>query len=1375
MALFRWLWVVATIVAECSSSVSENLSHHQRLLAALERGQYHLLNTSTNISKSIPLYMNSQRGHLDRSQRSFTPPSTSQQVNQYRTISSNRASPRARLEHAVAPLSYGAVLFGGRRNDNNADITSFNDTWIFLAEGELWQRQDFSVDEPTPASRFGHSLATTTTPGDDTTPILYMFGGRDANTYLDDMWHLTVTNFSDENANPTSWGRVRAPSGGGIDWPSARAQHGVAVDLSSGDMYVYGGDVSDSVVSNELWRWNHQDWNKVTNGSQGPDLGLAEHSMVSVGTHLLVYGGRTTNAISENMDLSSDTWIFSIDDGTWEKLTVQGDSPGARLSHSAVVFDSATSGLYEMHILFGEMAGRRYPDIVSYKLVYSPSEKSGTWYKVNQTDYNKAPFPILRGGQTVSKIPPVVAATGDAGPDRSIIFGGECRLAVNLGLPFRDAWSYTPSNDGVGGDSGPYLNLEVQDYPPTLMSHTATMVYGADNSGTQMCIFGGLNVHSGFSQDLWCLTMDTNGTTHGWRHKYTNQKQSQLPIKRADHTAVTLRVGSTGGREHRHLVMFGGRNHFAVAVDEKPLGDTWSYSFDAYEWHKVRDLNVIENVELNRMAHSAVVIDDETTTWNDFKHLSTQEQLQQPSYFKNSAGIQDFAIYGGVIYDSDGIDDMTSSIYRCFYSCEDSSKTNCSCNWKSVSAVNGIPPFARAWHSAVMLDNKMVVWGGRRTLNERLNLTNDLMWVSFENGRYSWEVKNPSSALPTPVARYAHACAKLSNTRMVIVGGFSNRGVESDVWIYDITMERWNQLFSPSSDDSFDSIGISKMPRGYHTISYNSEDGQMYLYGGTSLDLTDTDGDQEGIVFGFRSGCNGGTVSTNFSDKACSKCTSDTWAAAGDAVCSSCPAGTKGTDDDPSALMSSIMNCSVCVPDYCKGGACNVIVDTEPRAHCKCHPGFEGATCESLDAGAKVAIGCGVAFAIIMMAALYVRSKKFRKIAEWLKDDNTSKGLQIQQLIRNWQIDPAQIVYTEVIGDGAFGSVHKGMFNSMHVAVKKLKTHGLPPSYYQELCETFHTEASVLIRLRHKNIIHFFGAGYEETSDKSAGIPILVTELATRGSLQSVLLNRGIEISQLQKLSFALDAAEGMQYLHSEGVVHRDLKSPNLLVADSMTVKVADFGTGTFESKFANRKSSVFSRQSSIAQQSFFQDDFHVLTDDAAEKAKLIPNTAEQKRYSSVNAETSDAIDDPPSGTTEWMAPELHQAMENRKFGAKSKIPKPVFGREVDVYAFGIVLWEIAARKQPFYNIDPGPGGVNIRKLVIDGQRPPIPQAAPAYTVLMVNCWSTEITARPTFDSIVKSLTEHKQSITPSEVSNATDVADAVANPYEDEDTSSPA
>ncbi|CAJ1967731.1 unnamed protein product, partial [Sphenostylis stenocarpa] len=94
---------------------------------------------------------------------------------------------------------------------------------------------------------------------------------------------------------------------------------------------------------------------------------------------------------------------------------------------------------------------------------------------------------------------------------------------------------------------------------------------------------------------------------------------------------------------------------------------------------------------------------------------------------------------------------------------------------------------------------------------------------------------------------------------------------------------------------------------------------------------------------------------------------------------------------------------------------------------------------------------------------------------------------------------------------------------------------------------------SIMKRLRHPNIVLLMGAVIQPPKLS------IVTEYLSRGSLFELLHmgNVGSSISERHRLCMAYDVASGMNYLHQmkPPIVHRDLKSPNLLVDNSFTVK----------------------------------------------------------------------------------------------------------------------------------------------------------------------------------------------------------------------------
>ncbi|XP_057999534.1 probable LRR receptor-like serine/threonine-protein kinase At1g67720 isoform X2 [Hevea brasiliensis] len=168
------------------------------------------------------------------------------------------------------------------------------------------------------------------------------------------------------------------------------------------------------------------------------------------------------------------------------------------------------------------------------------------------------------------------------------------------------------------------------------------------------------------------------------------------------------------------------------------------------------------------------------------------------------------------------------------------------------------------------------------------------------------------------------------------------------------------------------------------------------------------------------------------------------------------------------------------------------------------------------------------------------------------------------------EIEDATNKFEKKIGSGGFGVVHYGrMRDGKEIAVKVLTSNS-----YQGKRE-FSNEVTLLSRIHHRNLVQFFGFCQEE------GRSMLVYEFMHNGTLKEHLygpLTRGKSINWIKRLEIAEDAAKGIEYLHTgcvPAIIHRDLKTSNILLDKHMRAKVSDFGLSKVAVDGASHVSSI--------------------------------------------------------------------------------------------------------------------------------------------------------------------------------------------------------
>mmetsp|Transcript_22818 Transcript_22818/g.34031 ORF Transcript_22818/g.34031 Transcript_22818/m.34031 type:complete len:774 (-) Transcript_22818:330-2651(-) len=307
-------------------------------------------------------------------------------------------------------------------------------------------------------------------------------------------------------------------------------------------------------------------------------------------------------------------------------------------------------------------------------------------------------------------------------------------------------------------------------------------------------------------------------------------------------------------------------------------------------------------------------------------------------------------------------------------------------------------------------------------------------------------------------------------------------------------------------------------------------------------------------------------------------------------------------------------------------------------------------------------------------------------------------------------------------------------------------------------------EAFLSTRLDHPNIVKFFGLCIQPPNVH------LVYEYCSERSLRHVLRNPKMDLTWKQRVTFALQAARGIRALHRQQIIHRDIKSRNLLVhfnGHEYIVKLCDFGsarlfhpTGSSNSSGTPRATEDLSHHFDMKpRQREATGDVKSTRHKKKEKPALWKRPGGTKgsrvswfqRNSSLiccgipfTVESSDGERFPDDryttymtavvGTLAYMAPELMPV--SFPFTSDSILPVS-YGLSADIFSFGYVAWELLSRKLPYYALK------DVRSLlsaVLEGGRPPIPMCPRMYRKLILNCWITEPSRRPTADELVEQL-----------------------------------
>ncbi|KAH0719583.1 hypothetical protein KY285_015614 [Solanum tuberosum] len=157
----------------------------------------------------------------------------------------------------------------------------------------------------------------------------------------------------------------------------------------------------------------------------------------------------------------------------------------------------------------------------------------------------------------------------------------------------------------------------------------------------------------------------------------------------------------------------------------------------------------------------------------------------------------------------------------------------------------------------------------------------------------------------------------------------------------------------------------------------------------------------------------------------------------------------------------------------------------------------------------------------------------------------------------DWEIDLRLLKLENRVASGSSGDLYKGTYCCQEVAIKALK----PEQLNMDILKEFSQEVFIMRKIRHKNVVQFIGACRQPPN------LCIVTEFMSRGSIYNFLHKQKGAFKLPTLLKVAADVSKGMNYLHQNNIIHRDLKTANLLMDEHGAVKVGDFGVARVQAQ----------------------------------------------------------------------------------------------------------------------------------------------------------------------------------------------------------------
>lgn len=1004
-------------------------------------------------------------------------------------------------------------------------------------------------------------------------------------------------------------------------------------------MVVFGGKNLNDPCTSNTWIYDY----KINSWTDVPSHSKSEHPSVSQGHSLvtlcndtvILFGGLDAKTSSA----SNATWIYEAYDQTWTLIspTVSGgETIKARKFHSAVALKSVDSNCQcqeSMYVFGGQIAEQmgtpeHFTTSELWELKCLSDDGQYEWVKKGQhLEHQTWP-------------PPGQQFLAASNPTRSTmyVYGG-----INSTDDFmHKLWSLTVSSNGDVEWEVIQAEPQGKSFPPDRRGLTANYmtIGGTDNYfvlccpihafsfrdmelkwieppvkyesvtppvprlsypssailNGQLLVFGGILFDTAVPiNKLWNLTLVTDKV---WLWE---QRLSPLagPLRGRGAMATDIDLA------HRKVYVYGGLLLDSFDSDFTLSDRTiWTLDIEEMKWRAslmppsppplfgqtgiaLKGRFVVfggQSGYRGSLSNKTWIFDTATNQWTGCQWGSKDLQKRLWHSAVRTQNSSSMIIFGGRTHRKNGDQWTVLNDTWQFTMTPDGKVGNCrgQYHWTQLTwNLTGRPPPARFGHSAVVINNTMLVYGGTDDVKEQRTNTyktcyNDVWMYDITNHKWTLVIPNTNTKKGnTRTGKCLHAAAIVGN-KMIVAGGCSSiksavwngqqlcacdseeQTTSTDIWAFTLnltskTILQWERLTTNSHIDGY-FIASAFLPWERRTLS---------LLGGFPVAAQQADyfyGSTTRAISIIRPGCNLGTFSRNFLLEQCQHCPPRQYPNSTRQSCDTCPQGLTIPKNNKPVIDHT--NCSDCInsSSYCQGGTCKAMKasDGSVWASCSCPFGFTEVLGDDTSVCQPIYLAEAVGAIVAVVVAICLIIMAVRIVKGHVRNALKTKEAELRELANIWVIDSHELKLLERIDSncpGGFGDVYKAEYREFTVAVKKLQQLQRVDQIEQE----FEREIQFMRTVRHPNIVLFLGGGKFHDD----GCPFLVLEYMSEGSLGAILRDDSIPIADDLKLRFTLDAAKGMRFLHNltPPRVHRDLKSANLLVSKRWVIKVADFGS----------------------------------------------------------------------------------------------------------------------------------------------------------------------------------------------------------------------